>query len=679
MDFRTLHTLVENSVWRIWRGEDPQSRQRFLIKELTDDARANPSHQKRLEQEVEFLRAVEHPRILPVRHADPGQGLLIFDDSQCTIKQFVDKHGPLSNDMVARVLLECVEGLESLHARGYVHGRINAQTVFVDPGGETRLGDFLGYRYETGYPSAEMWRQVRYEAPEIIDNRFGRPSPVSDLYCLGFFALEMIAGTNFPKLFGLSADEQERGRRWLVWHANEQAELEDWASKVPDVATSLADVVSGLIVKTPARRRFQTARDLGNHLRQLGLHSRRVLPPFAPEASAKTAPADAIPVRRVPPALHLTERRPPSRSFRYESDGMVLVSRVEQASLPIQDPDIGTRHALLACQFLDWHVYDLFHPSGTFLNGRKVEGPQRVVRGDELRFGKHSFLVNLEFEGTGIIPRFDLLKRLHHGRGGDLYVARWMRKSGETKKVALRIFPAEFQDQNDQIRRFLRAIPEAGRIKHKNVVQMYRGGMTRRSGMTIWFLASEFLPNGSLRDRIARTKGPLPLDMVRQAGLDIAQALQASAEQQILHRNVNPSCILFDGDEQAKLGDFVLSRGEVMETLYDITRGRLDMGEYQYQAPEVLQGAGNLTPACDTYGLAACLFEAITGKRPFDGQNQVEILTKASQANWPRPSELNPAIPTDWNPFMAKALARAPQDRFQTGREFAAQLERLMV
>ena len=680
MNFHTLHTLVENPAWRIWRGEDQHSRQRFLIKELTAEARTNVSHQRRLEQEVEFLRAVEHPRILQVHNAAPAQGFLVLDDCQCTIHQLVEKLGPLSNDMVARVMLECVEGLDALHSRGYVHGRVNAHTVFVDPGGEARFGDFLGYRYETSHPSAETWRQVRYEAPEIIDNRFGRPGPVSDLYCLGFFALEMIAGANFPKLFGLSADEQERGRRWLVWHANEQNELKDWPSKVPDVASSLAEIVSGLIIKNPARRQFQTARELGDRLRALGLHSRRVLPSFSPGAAPKAAAdQDDLPTRRMPPVLILSERRPPNRSFRYRSNAMVLVSRIEQANLPIDDPEIAGRHAILACQATDWHVYDLFNPTGSFLNGRRITGPEQVRRGDELRFGKHSFLVDLEFEGTGIIPRFDLLKRLHSGRGGELYVARWMRKSGEERKVAVRIFPPDFQDNNDQIRRFLRAIPEAGRIKHPNIVQMYRGGMTRRSGMTIWFLAMELLPNGSLRDRIARAQGPLSLEVLRQAGLDIAQALQASADQQVLHRNVNPSCILFDAEDHAKLGDFVLSRGEVLETLYDITRGRLDIGEYRYQAPEIVEGSSRLTPACDTYGLAACLFEAITGKLPYEGRNQVEIITKAALANWPRPTDLNPSIPPAWNAFMARALSRAPEDRYQNGGDFAADLERLEV
>ncbi len=191
--------------------------------------------------------------------------------------------------------------------------------------------------------------------------------------------------------------------------------------KVPDVATSLADVVSGLIVKTPGG---ESSRQPGP--RQPPPPARASLPPRSPAVRPRGVRQGSTgrrdPGPRIPPALHLTERRPPSRSFRYESDGMVLVSRVEQSSLPISDPDIGTRHALLSCQAFDWHVYDLFHPSGTFLNGRKVEGPAAGRAGDELRFGKHSFLVDLEFEGTGIIPRFDLLKRLHHGRGGDPHV-----------------------------------------------------------------------------------------------------------------------------------------------------------------------------------------------------------------------------------------------------------------
>ncbi len=108
--------------------------------------------------------------------------------------------------------------------------------------------------------------------------------------------------------------------------------------------------------------------------------------------------------------------------------------------------------------------------------------------------------------------------------------------------------------------------------------------------MTIWFLASEFLPNGSLRDRIARTQGPLSLDMVRQAGLDIAQAAPGLGRAADPASQCEPELHPVRRRRPGEARGLHPLRGEVMETLYDITRGRLDMGEYQYQAPEVLQG-----------------------------------------------------------------------------------------
>jgi serine/threonine-protein kinase len=134
----------------------------------------------------------------------------------------------------------------------------------------------------------------------------------------------------------------------------------------------------------------------------------------------------------------------------------------------------------------------------------------------------------------------------------------------------LRIYPTTFQFDEQGIRRFMRGIPDAGKIRHPNIVRLYRGGFQKKGNGHLWFLAMEYLPGGSLRDRLqhgARLSVPVT---IRYAA-DIAHAVEAATARCLVHRNINPSCILFDAVGTAKLGDFSLMRGGVLQAIQEIT------------------------------------------------------------------------------------------------------------
>jgi len=672
MNLKSLNVLSESPIWRIWRGEDENLHQRYLIKELTPDARMNDAHQKRLTDEAEFLKRNSHQRLLTLHNFDPS-GVLVMEDVQCTLDQLLERHGPLSSDLIAGVLLQCLEGLNHLHGRGIAHGMLSTQNLYVDGRGDVRFGDFLGYRFQSEKPIPDRWRKPRYQAPEVIDSHFGECGPASDLYCLGFIGIEMAAAGEFPNLFGFANQQPGQVPKWLAWHADPHLGLKDWSSRLPHLSLGLAEVLEGMIHKDVNRRHYRSATQIEQKLKSLGLHSRRVLPMFD---AKKSAPKTLVPTLRTPqrivgPTLLLQRRRATEAPKRFSPSQTVLVSRQANMPLTVPDDEVGVRHALLACQVRDWHVYDLYTPGGTQINGKAVTAPRPLKPGDELKFAKTAYLVDLEYEGTGIIPSFDLLKRLHVGAGGELYRAKWYRRNSQTATVALRIYPRDFQSDSEQIRRFLRAVPQAGRMKHPNIVRLLRGGMVRRRNQTLWYLAMENLPGGSLRDRLQRTSQPLPLADVHHLALDISAALKMAATKGLVHRNINPSCLLFDGQGTAKLGDFSLLRGEVQETMYNITRGKLQIVDFQYQAPEVLLGKSDVTPAGDLFSLAACLFEALTGTLPLPKQNSLAAtITTMCRLDWPNVCEFNPEIPQEWANFLAKALARDPSQRFTSPDEF---------
>jgi len=222
MDLHTIHILFQSGNYRLWRGEDKHSQSRFLVKELLGESATNPVFLERLEEEEKFSKQFSHARILSVVSRQP-QGLLVLEDAQCSLEQLIKRHGKLPNEQVASVLVQCLEALSHLHSRGFAHGTLCLQNVFVDPQGFVKLGDFIGYRYESDTPRVNQDR-ARYLAPEIIDSRLGRCCPSSDLYCLGFLALEILSGDEFPKLFGF--ETTRNAAQWLRWHANPETRLE---------------------------------------------------------------------------------------------------------------------------------------------------------------------------------------------------------------------------------------------------------------------------------------------------------------------------------------------------------------------------------------------------------------------------------------------------------------------
>jgi serine/threonine-protein kinase len=179
------------------------------------------------------------------------------------------------------------------------------------------------------------------------------------------------------------------------------------------------------------------------------------------------------------------------------------------------------------------------------------------------------------------------------------------------------------------------------------------------------------MAGGSLRDRLKRQQGHLlRLADCKDLAIAVARALCAAQQHEIIHRNITTGCILFDEKDQAKLGDFTLAKGEVLDTFYDITRGKLLPGDYLYQSPEILSGSSHVTIAADFYSLAVCLFEALAGSVPFDrDQSDASMIAAVSRTAWPPIRECNPEVPLAWQNLIAKNLSRDPDDRSSTAEE----------
>jgi serine/threonine-protein kinase len=228
----------------------------------------------RLQQEVGFLQSLNHPHWLRVRRPEE-HGRAAFADVQCSMKQYVNAMGPLPPAIAARLLWQAVLALEVLHATKRGHGCINLHTILVGTSGELIFGDMAGFAWNGGIPTPDPLPD--YLAPELVDANLGRAGPSSDLYMLGYAALEMLLGGAFDGLLHTSP-----GSSPLAWHADREATLVNWRPTLAHVPRGLLDLIDGIIVKVPKQRRFKTATEFRTALETSGQACEKNLPAYAP-------------------------------------------------------------------------------------------------------------------------------------------------------------------------------------------------------------------------------------------------------------------------------------------------------------------------------------------------------------------------------------------------------------
>ena len=187
----------------------------------------------------------------------------------------------------------------------------------------------------------------------------------------------------------------------------------------------------------------------------------------------------------------------------------------------------------------------------------------------------------------------------------------------------------------------------------------------------------EYVSGGSLRDRIARAGGVTGAETFAYAH-DVLQGLAAIAGQHLLHRNLTPSCILFDNEGRAKIGDFVMMRGDHVDSFQHITRTDSRPTHHKYQAPEQVRGERELTPSCDLYSLAAIMYETLTGQPLFPTNLDLPDLFEAifNQPVTP-PRSLNPLLPYELEALLLLALDKRPECRYQSAADFERALGRI--
>jgi len=275
---------------------------------------------------------------------------------------------------------------------------------------------------------------------------------------------------------------------------------------------------------------------------------------------------------------------------------------------------------------------------------------------------------------TGVITGETLSDRYvierEFGRGGmaSVFLARDLRLG---KNVAIKFPRRELFESVEARERFEREVRSLTELDHRAIVKVLDVGEHGDRP----FVVMQFLPGGTLADRLQKTQRRLPSPMAIVGWVtDLAAALDFSHAHGVIHRDVKPSNVLFDAAGNAYLSDFGIARAIGADTTHPTNWGS-SSGTPLYMGPEVTD-AEPLGPAYDQYALGVMVYQALTGRLPHEAETGLQLVLKRAREA-PRPihelqSELSDAVAA----VVMRAIERRPEARFPSCRLFAEAFRR---
>jgi tetratricopeptide (TPR) repeat protein/tRNA A-37 threonylcarbamoyl transferase component Bud32 len=266
--------------------------------------------------------------------------------------------------------------------------------------------------------------------------------------------------------------------------------------------------------------------------------------------------------------------------------------------------------------------------------------------------------------GDLIADRYRIVRFIARGGMGEVYEVEDLELR---ERVALKTVRPEAARDSVAVERFKREIQLARRVTHPNVCRIFDVSHHREGGGAI-FLTMELLPGETLAQRLHRA-GPMTPEEALPIARQITEALHAAHQAGVIHRDLKPgNIVLADnrGAPRAVVTDFGLARldaeGPAGQAL-TLTAAAAVVGTPAYLAPEQVEGS-EITPAVDVYALGVVLYEMLTGKVPFLGDNALSTAVKRLREAPVPPRVHSPGLDPRWDAAILRCLEREPKDRF---------------
>ena len=269
-----------------------------------------------------------------------------------------------------------------------------------------------------------------------------------------------------------------------------------------------------------------------------------------------------------------------------------------------------------------------------------------------------------------MLGRYQIDKELAKGAMGVVYLGKDP-KIGRVVAIKTLALSQEFEGDalDDARQRFFREAETAGRLQHQNIVTIFDAGEEQ----DLAYIAMEFLKG---TDLVSATSSCnlLPVPKVLAIVAKVAEALAYAHEQHVVHRDIKPANIMYDSATDAvKVTDFGIAR----ITDSSRTRTGLVLGTPSFMSPEQIAGH-KVDGRSDLYSLGVMLFQLLTGKLPFRGDSMAQLMFKIANESAPDVRTLRAELPQELAQVVALSLVKRPEDRYQEGNRFAADLYALI-
>src|SRR5947209_4191225 len=277
--------------------------------------------------------------------------------------------------------------------------------------------------------------------------------------------------------------------------------------------------------------------------------------------------------------------------------------------------------------------------------------------------------------------QYVLLEKIAVGGMAEVWKARMRGVEGFQKIVAIKKILPHLSDNQDFIEMFIDEAKLAAQLNHNNIIHIYDLGKIQSS----YYIAMEYIDGYDLKNILKKAQErdqPISVEIALFVASKIAAALDYAhrkrdfedREMGLVHRDVSPQNVLISDEGDIKLCDFGIAKAASKASH---TQAGALKGELQYMSPEQAWGR-HIDKRSDVFALATVLFEMLTARKLFAGDNELSILEQVREARVTKPSEFNDEVTPQIDAVVLKALEKEPEKRYQTAGEMARDLDQIL-
>lgn len=265
------------------------------------------------------------------------------------------------------------------------------------------------------------------------------------------------------------------------------------------------------------------------------------------------------------------------------------------------------------------------------------------------------------------LAEYELSERLGTGTVGTIFLAR---KKDTDEVFAVKFLSPAVSSNELIVSRFTREMLILEKLSHPNILAYFGGG--KQDGQL--FYVMEYVRGGTLKDLLQKS-GPLTWRETAESARQVSAALQHAHNHGIIHRDLKPGNVFVTETGHLKLGDFGIARDTHSA---DLTEAGLTVGTYSYMAPELVRGERAITGQVDLYALGCLMFELMTGKPPYQGDNFAQIFDQHLNSTPPSILDYGIECPPELDDLIQQLLAKDPLERPFNARSVQGFLSHLL-